>query len=146
MKYNLKNPIDCQRFKERVNQLYEGKEFVELKKINLERSIPQNSYLHLLIGWFSIEYGETTDYVKEYIFKRQVNKEIFETEFVNRKTGECRKGWRSTKALDTKEMTICIDRFRDYSSKEAGIYLPTPDEREYLKQVQIDMDKAKIYI
>lgn len=146
MKYNLKNPIDAQKFKDRVNSLYENKEFVELKKINLEKSIPQNAYLHLIIGWFSIEYGETTDYVKEYIFKREVNREIFETEFVNRKTGEVRKGWRSTGVLDTAEMTTAIDRFRDYSSKEAGIYLPKPNEREYLKQVQIDMDKMKNHI
>lgn len=146
MKYNLKNPIDQQKFKDRVNSLFAKGEYVELRKINMERSLPQNSYLHLLIGWFAVEYGETTEYVKDEIFKKKVNKEIFKTEFVNRKTGECRTGWRSTKALDTKEMTLAIDRFRDFSSKEAGIYLPQPNEKEYLKQVQIEMERAKNYI
>lgn len=146
MKYNLKNPIDKQRFKERCNILYGKGDIVELKKVNLDRSLSQNAYLHLLIGWFAVEYGETMDYVKDEIFKKKVNKDIFKTEFVNRKTGECRTGWRSTRVLDTKDMTLAIDRFRDYSSKEAGIYLPQPNEKEYLKQVQIEMDRARNYI
>jgi hypothetical protein len=146
MKYNLNNIIDQKRFKDRCNELYKESAFVELKKVNLDRSIPQNSYLHLILSWFAIEYGETMDYVKEEIFKKQVNKDIFMSEFVNRKTGEVRPILRSTKVLDTKEMTIAIDRFRDFSSKEAGIYLPQPNEKEYLKQVQIEMERMKNYI
>lgn len=146
MKYNLNNPIHQQKFKEKVNEFYMSKEFVELKKVMPPRSNAQNSYLHLLIGWFALEYGETTEYVKDDLFKKKVNIAIFETEFVNRKTGECRKGWRSTRALDSKEMTMAIDRFRDWSSKEANIYLPQPNEHDYLKQVQIEMDKQRQYI
>lgn len=146
MKYTLSKPIDKQKFKELCNRLYEDGAYVELRKINQNRSISQNSYLHLLIGWFALEYGESTEYIKEEIFKKTVNKELFLGEFVNRKTGEVRTDWRSSAALSTKEMTLAIDRFRDYSSKEAGIYLPEANERQYLHQIEQDMDKAKQYL
>lgn len=41
---------------------------------------------------------------------------------------EQKTSWRSTADLDTKELTTAIDRFRNYSSKEAGIYLPEPSD------------------
>ncbi len=146
MKFNLNNPVDKEKFKIRCNKLFEDGEYVELRKINQNRSIPQNSYLHLLLGLFALEYGDTIEYVKEEIFKKQVNKEIFRGEFPNRKTGEIRIGWRSTVALDTGEMTLAIDRFRDWSVKEAGIYLPTANERDFLKEAEIQMERAKQYI
>ena len=146
MKFNLNNEIDKQKFKNRSNELLDSGEFVELRKINQNRSLSQNAYLHLILGFFSIEYGDAIDYVKEEIFKKTANKDIFETEFVNRKTGAIRKGLRSTKALDSGEMTEAIDRFRDYSSKEAGIYLPSTDEKEFLKQCEIDMHRVRQYL
>lgn len=146
MKYNLNNPIDQQRYKERVGSLLEKKCMVELREIKTNRSLSQNRYLHLLIGWFAVEYGETMDYVKQEIFKKLVNKELFKSEFTNRKTGEVREDIKSTSLLDSRELTLAIDRFRNWSSKEAGIYLPQPNETEYLAQVEIEMDRAKAYI
>jgi hypothetical protein len=146
MKYDLKNKVDQDRFKNRINVLIETCSFVELRKINEKRSLSQNSYLHLLFGWFAIEYGETIDFVKQHIFKKVVNKEIFKTEHVNKKNGVIRKDWRSSSNLDSGELTICIDRFRDYSSKEVGIYLPEPNETEYLKQIEIEIERNKQYL
>ena len=145
MKLDLKNAIDKQKFKQYSNKLYKAGEFVELKKINQTRTLPQNSYLHLLFNWFAIEYGETVEYVKQVTFKQEVNKELFETTHVNHKTGELRPSWRSTKDLDTKEMTLAIDRFRDYAAK-ADIYLPTPDERPFLNQIEIEIERNKQYL
>ena len=55
--------------------------------------------------------------------------------------------WRSTASLDTKEMTTAIDNFRDYASKEAGIYLPTPDDLVYLNEIekQVNNLQGKYY-
>ena len=33
-------------------------------------------------------------------------------------------------------MTIAVDRFRDWSSIESGIYLPSPNETEFLKEIR----------
>ena len=68
--------------------------------------------------------------------KKIVNPQIFKTEFANRKTGEIREEWRSTADLNTKEMSIAIDNFRDYASREWGIYLPQANEVVYLQEIE----------
>lgn len=101
--------------------------------------------MHVLFGFFAAEYGETMDYIKQEMFKKIVNPEIFKTEYANKVTGEVRVAWRSTSDLDTGELTIAIDRFRDYASKEAGIYLPEPNEEDFLKSCEIEIERTKQY-
>lgn len=146
MKYNLNNPIHRQNFKEYANKLFEQKEYVELKKVIPPKSNSQMGYLFILFGYFAMNYGDTVEYVKEEIFKKQVNRDIFEAEFVNRHTGEVRKGWRSLAVLDSRELTHAIDKFRTWSSKEAGIYLPLPNEKDFLREAQIEIEKVKEHI
>lgn len=146
MKYNLKNEIDKQKFKQRSNELFEEGAFTELRKINQSRTPQQNKYLHVILGYFAVNYGDEMSYVKEEMFKKLVNPEIFITEFTNRKTGEVREYVRSTSAIDSGEMTLAIERFRNYSSKEAGIYLAEPHELEMLRHMEIEMEKVKQYI
>jgi len=146
MKYNLTNKIDVQKFNTRAQKLIELESFVELKTINPIRTNRQNRYLHLILSYFASEYGETAAYVKQVIFKKVVNPLIFKTEFVNKKTREVREDWRSTADLDTGELTIAIDRFINYASKEAGIYLPEPNEDEFLKHCEIEVERNKLYI
>jgi len=137
--YNANIESDVLRAKHRLEWLIENKKSFELTQKKPKRSLSQNSYLHLILGWFAIEYGDTLDYVKQEIFKKLVNPEIFKTEFINKKTGEIRDDWRSTANLDTAEMKTAIDRFRNYASKEFGCYLPEPNEREYLEQIEMEM-------
>jgi len=146
MKFDLSNDIDIIKLNHRLAKMIENKSFVELKKINPVRSNQQNRYLHVLLGYFAVEYGEQLDYIKQVFFKELINPEIFKTEYTNPKTGEVRDSWRSTADLDTKELTLAIDRFRDYASKEAGIYLPEPDEEQFLKSCEIEIEKQKQYI
>lgn len=146
MKLNLKNPIDKIKFKEYSNSLYKSSEYVELKKLSPPRSNQQNKYLHVLLGYFALNYGDTLSYVKEEIFKKVVNNDIFETEVTNRKTGEVRNDFKSTSDLDSKELTDAIDRFRTWSSKEFGLYLPSPDEKEFLIEAEIEIEKVKEYL
>ena len=54
--------------------------------------------------------------------------------------------FRSSRDLDTAEKTITIDKFRNYSSKEAGVYLPGPDEKRFLQQIEIDASKNQQYL
>ena len=146
MKYDLENTVDVQKYRFRSEQLIKDKKFVELKAINPLRSSQQNKYLHVLVSYFATEYGETSDYVKQTIFKKVVNKEIFRTEYANKKTGEVREEWRSSAELDSGELTMAIDRFRDYASKEAGIYLPSPDEVSFLKSCEVEIARNKQYL
>lgn len=136
MIFNANNEFDIQRAKERLGYLIEKKKTFEITEKKPKRTYSQNNYIHLLFAWFALEYGETPEYVKQDIFKKLVNPQIFLTEYVNYKTGEVREAWRSTADLNTKEMTTAIDNFRDYASKEAGIYLPTPDDLNSLNEIE----------
>jgi hypothetical protein len=145
MIYDLQNNQDVFSFKARVDYLLEKKSRVELKN-KTKRSLSQNNYLHLILSLFAMEYGESLEYVKQTMFKKWVNPEIFKTEYINRKTGEVREDWKSSRDITTSEMATSIDRFRDWSSKEAGIYLPEANEHEFLKQVEKDIHRYKQYL
>lgn len=137
--YNLKNPYDREKFKAKVNELFKKQEYVELKRKTTQRSLAQNSYLHLLLGYFASEFGYTLDEVKLDIFKRYCNKDLFLRERTN-KRGQTVRYIRSSSELDKAEMTTAIERFRNYSSAECGLYLPEPDEHEaiFFAQQQVD--------
>lgn len=146
MIYNAKIEFDCIRAKERLDWLIQNKKMFELTQKRPVVSLSQNNYLHLIIGWFAVEYGDTLEYCKQEIFKRQVNPTIFKTEFINRKTGEIRDSWKSINDLDSAEMTTAIERFRNYSSKEFGLYLPQPNEEEFLAEISKQMENFKEWL
>ena len=141
MIFDTSTELDQKRAVERFKFLLDNKKTFEIKEKKPRRSISQNAYEHLLFSFFAIEYGETAEYVKQEIFKKIVNPDIFKTARVNPKTGQIREHWRSTAELDTKENTTAIDRFRDYSSKEAGIYLPEPSDMALINQIENELSK-----
>ena len=138
--------FDIERARTRLEKLIENKSKFELTEKKPVRSVSQNAYLHLIIGWFAIEYGETIDYVKRMMFKKLVNPEIFIFERENTKTGEKRKELKSSAILDSREMTNAIDRFRDYSSKEFGVYLPEAGEIDFLNEIKTQIENNKNYL
>ena len=54
MLYDLKNPLDRERFKRRCNALLKKQCVVELSE-KMKRSSQQNRYLHLLLGYLAME-------------------------------------------------------------------------------------------
>lgn len=145
MIFNLSNEHDVIKYKKYVNKLFEDRAVVEVKKKLPNRSIPQNSYLHLILGWFGCEYGCSLEEAKVDFFKREANREIFERVNVNKK-GKDVKHLRSSSELTTGEMTLAIERFRNWSSSVAGIYLPAPNENEMLLYVQQEIERNKEFI
>lgn len=145
MIYNLSEILNRERFKRRINQLYEKRCVVELTEKKPLRTIKQNSYLHLILGYFAIETGNGMDYVKREYFKILCNTEIFVREIDDKFLGKI-KIVRSSSALDRGEMTTAIDRFRNWSAGEAGIYLPEPNENEFLEHIQMEMERNKQFL
>lgn len=145
MIYDLNNEFDQQRFKSRCNALYKRGGMVELTEKKIRRTIPQNAYLHLILGWFAMETGNSLDFVKREYFKRHINSEIFTIEREDEFLGKVQV-LRSSRDLDTAEMTLAINRFRDWSSNEAGIYLPSPEEQAFLQTIEIEMMRHKEYL
>ncbi|MGE4308974.1 hypothetical protein [Bacteroides sp.] len=145
MIFNLNNPYEIPKFKEYVNKLYEQKAIVEVKKKLPNRSTQQNRYFYLILSWFACETGYSVDEIKVDIFKRICNKEIFER-YRENKHGEKIKYLRSSSDLDTLEMTTAIDRFRNYASAQAGIYLPSPNESQFLTYIEQEIERNKEFI
>lgn len=146
MLYDNSNPLQRENFLARANLLANRGEVVELRS-KRQRTLNQNAYLHVLLSYFAVQYGETADYVKDEYFKKLVNpKHFIVSQGIDKFTGRTRIKCKSTSDLTIEEMSVCIDRFRDWSSKEAGIYLPTAEEGILLRQCEIEISQAERYL
>jgi hypothetical protein len=146
MVYKLKNDFDKKNFITKVKVLIEQQKEVELNVINQKKSVSTNSYFHLIVGWFALEYGETREHVKQEMIKKEICPETFVFDYTNRKTGELSKRYRSFATLNQEESNYVIDKFRNYSSKVAGIYLPDKSDLINLHQIDIELKKNKQYL
>ena len=145
MIYDLSFAFDRQQYKEQCNYLYEKRCVVELSEKKGKRTLKQNSYLHLILSYFALQYGERMEYIKQEFFKRHVNPDLFLREKEGKGIGRyCI--LRSSAELDTKEMSTAIDRFRDWAAKEAGIYLPSSDEHGMLGEMEREVELNKRWI
>lgn len=144
MIFNLKNEYEVPKFIERVKELMNKGEVVELTKKSNKRTLAQNSYLYLILSYFGTITGYTKDEVKLLIFKKLVNPKIFSIEKVNSR-GVKIKTFRSTSELNTSEMTMAIERFRNYSAAK-GIYIPAPNENEALIYARQEVEKNEEYL
>jgi len=142
MNYDLSNKLEQNQFIEKAKYYIQKGKNVELKLKHPKRSISQNSYLHLILTWFGLEVGLTMEEVKVDIFKKHVNQAIFyEGEAQSKIPGIMVERFRSTASLDKAEMTLSIDRFRNFSSQECGIYLPEPNDLVALQQLENEISK-----
>ena len=144
MLYDLKNPLDRERFKRRCNALFKKQGIVELSEKTI-RSNQSNRYLHLILGYLAIETGNTLEYVKEVFYKRAANKDIFVRIKDDELLGQT-KYLRSSASLSQEEFSTSIDRLRDWSSQVAGIYLPSPNEEQFLASIEVEMSRYKQWI
>lgn len=145
MLFNPNNEFDRTKAREYFDKLMSGKRPLEIKAKNSPRSLKQNSYLHLLLGYFASEYGCSLDEAKLDFFKRECNKVLFEIKRTN-KQGIDVTTMRSSSDLDSKEMTLAIDRFRSWSASVAGIYLPAPNEEQFLIHMMQEIERNKEYL
>lgn len=143
--YDLSNPLHSEQFKTRAVMLAKKQVIVELTEKKPRRTNAQNRYLHLILGYFACETGNDLEYVKRNYFKYLCNKDLFVTEVDDKYLGK-KVELRSSATLDTAEMTTAIERFRNWSASEAGIYLPSSDEERLLQLIEIEMERNKEYI
>ena len=144
MLYDLRNPLDRERFKRRCNALFKKQGIVDLSE-KVKRSSQSNRYLHLLLGYLAMETGNSLDYAKEIFYKRNANKQIFVREKEDEFIGKV-EYLRSSADLTQEEFSTSIDRLRDWSSQVAGIYLPSPNEEEFLASIEYEMSRQQRWI
>lgn len=148
MIFDLSKEEPRQQAIDRMKYLLGKNAKIEINEKRKNRTYSQNNYLHLILGRFALEYGETLEYVKQVIFKQWVNEDIFKYERVNEKTGEYREAYKSTAQLNTKEMSEAIERFRNYAAKNLDLYLPEPKDLAHLEEIenQLEQYSSKIYL
>lgn len=138
MKYNTAINLEAQKAFAYLAELTGKQQVVEVKKVVAKRSLPQNSYLHLLIGMFALETGnrlaDTKDLYKWvnrdlYYSKKKIGGEIFVTV-------------RSSADLDKDEMTKSIERWREWSA-EQGYPLPSAMTAEEVRSLENAMEQSK---
>lgn len=144
MKYDLSNELQRGNFHLRAARLMEKGCVVELKECKA-RSLRQNSFLHVALGYFAAQTGNTLEYVKQYYYKRLVNPDIFRMEKDDKFLGHI-EVWRSSASLLQEEMSLSIDRFRNWSASEAGIYIPSPDDARLVQLMELETERNKEYL
>lgn len=144
--YDLSNGLHREQFKTRCGHLLSKGCVVDLTEKKPMRTLRQNSYLHAALGYFGMQSGYTVEEVKSWHFKETCNPELFVRYKADGITGERRKVLRSSTELTTDEMTLAIERFRNWAADVAGIYIPSPDEHRLVMLMEIEADRGKIYL
>lgn len=127
MKYNTANKKEKSDAEAYFKKLVDTESLVEIKKVSRNRSLRQNSYLHLLLGAFGDHFGYTIEEAK--LIYKEVNKNIY---YYKKKD---RVFIRSSADLDSAEMTKTIDHFRKVSA-EQGCDLPLATDQDWLRSIE----------
>ena len=145
MIYNLSSPLDKANFLLRAKKLADSGVIVDLTEKKPRRSLPQNKYLHVILAYFGTQTGNTLEWVKQQYYKKLVNPDLFIREKEDKYLGRI-KVLRSSADLDTAEMSLSIDRFRNWSAQEAGVYIPAADEAILIQQMEIEIERSKEFL
>lgn len=114
---------DRLRFIRRANILLKkSRPIVELSDES-DRTLNQNSYLHVLCRIMAQETGQTEAYAKQVYLKQLACPDVFETVTKDSLSGTMIKTTRSVADLTVPEMRKAISEFRTWAA-ENGYYLP----------------------
>ena len=145
MLYDLSNPLDVQNARVRLESLIKRSCIAELTEKKQKRTLNQNSYLHLLLGYFASQTGNTLEWVKQQYYKKLCSPDIFIGEKDDPLLGRVRYV-RSSADLRTDEMNLTIERFRNWSASVAGIYLPEATNEAEIAALQVEVERYKTYL
>lgn len=146
MLYDLSIELQAENFKKRCNALFKKRCIVDLTEKKPQRTLRQNAYLHAALGYFGMQFGYRTDEVKNWYFKETCNPDLFVRKVTDVITGEERKVLRSSADLDKEQMTVAIERFRNWASDVAGVYIPSPEEHRLVEQMEMETLRARLYL
>lgn len=144
MVYDLSQEYHRRQAKARLERLLERRAVIDLTERKI-RSIPQNRYLHACLGGLALHLGEKFEDVKKYIFKIKINPDIFIIDKTIKHAGKV-KDLRSSSSLTKEEMSLAIERLRNWASKEEGYYIPSSEEHLLIRQMEIEIERAKVFL
>ena len=145
MMYNTNSPLEVQNLRLKIEKLIEKHGMVEVvdKKA---KTLQQLKYLHTILSYFGLQTGNTLDEVKTCYFKRIVNEDLFVRKKLDNILGTDREYLISTAKLTKEELSDAIERFRNWSSNVAGIYIPSSEEYISLLHIEHDIQNYKQYL
>lgn len=137
MKFNTSIQSDLNKAKTRFEYLCTNGKIIELIACRKSRSLSQNSYLHVVISLYSIEFGYTLNESKTDL-KRECGFMTYE------KNGS--RYLKETSKMNSVELTSFIDWIRNYASQN-GLYIPTSEEyKENKYSIDNEINKFKEYL
>lgn len=141
MLYDLTNDLDRERFMTKARHLLDKGRVVELAEKRQGRTLSQNAYHAVCISFVAQELGETYEYVNEMYYKRACNQELFLRLKVDKALGPVYY-LRSSRDLSKEEMTLSIDRFRNWAAHELGIFIPSAEDRELAEKFVVEAGRT----
>ncbi len=90
--------------------------------------------------------GNTIEYVKREYFKRLCNPELFVRVEYDKLAKRDVEQLRSSRDLDTVDMTIAIERFRNWAASEAGIDLPDANDDKWIDFIEREMQHQRTWL
>ena len=137
MIYRLKNEIEARNAQSRLEYLTRKGKKIEIKERRALRTLNQNSYLHLIIGYFGSQYGLNLLESKQYY--KMLNEDLYYYE---------KSGYtyiKSSKDLDKAQMARSIDRFIDHAEAN-GIQMPRTGEQEFIDHCNNQIEQNSAYL
>ena len=145
MRYDGSTELHAQQARQKLEKLIRDGKIFDLTEKKPQRTRSQNNYLHLALAYFACETGNTLEWVKQEYYKKLVNPDTFIRERDDPYLGRV-KYLRSSADLDVDEMTLTITRFRNWSSSQAGVYIPAPDDFRMMELAEIEIERNKEYL
>lgn len=127
-RFDTSNPYDADKARACLERLIEKGHKIEIKTVQPpKRTSRQNRFMHALFALVSDETGISKEVVKQKLFKRDLNKDIF---FIDETVvGEfVFSNYRSVASLTKEEAILSINRLIFFMTSELGMYVPDPTE------------------
>lgn len=142
----MSNVMDIESARTKLEGLVKRGVLIELSEKKPRRSLNQNNYLHLILAYFACRSGNTLDWVKMNYYKLECNRQLFVRERWDETLQKSVAYVRSTADLTTEEMSLSIDRFKDWSVQVAEIALPDADDEAQIAAAQVEVERNKRFL
>lgn len=136
MRYNLATNSEAGKALNHLLTLTRKGSVIDIKLVQPRRSLPQNSFLHLLLTAFGNHFGYTLEEAKQ-IYK-ELNPEIYR--YTRTVRGKPHSFWRSSADLTKDEMSGSIEVLRNQSAA-AGYPLPTATDQGWLHELMNEAER-----
>ena len=137
MKYDLSKTFEINKMFAKIDSMIARGVVVELTEKKPVRTLSQNSYLHVCITLFAIEFRYNLEDAKQHLKRKCSFMHDGEGDDVRTKL---------TRNLNTKQLTDFIEWIRTYASQQ-GCYIPTPEEYITNKfEIDREIDRNKEYL